>query len=646
MSDHCGTDGGRRATSLRSKGAEAPADVGPRLHVALVGSPNSGKTTTFNALSGLRAKTANYPGVTVSRREADVTIDGTALTLVDLPGTYGLEPVSPDEEVVVDALFGRIPGIDAPDALVVVADATTLERSMLLIAEVLELDRPTCLVLTMIDEVTARGGSIDLEALSAALGIPVVGVIGHRGIGMDALRTLLVEPQGWKRPVLPPPATAEERDAWTASILRRAVAPLDPDRRSRRVDALLLHPVWGVVVFAAVMLLFFQVIFTLAAPIMDAIASFMGWLSSGVGDHVPGLLGKFLADGVIAGVGGVLAFLPQIVLLFLMISLLEKIGYMSRAAFLADRVMGRFGLEGRSFVSMLSSFACAVPGIMSTRTIPDERRRLATMMAAPLMTCSARLPVYTLLIAAFVPSRTVFGPIGLQGLVLFGLYFLGALSGLLYAAFFSARTHAAGMVPMMLELPPYRRPTAKSVLIAVQDAAKSFLRKAGTIILLTSMALWALFTFPQVKAPDRLTGAEATSYQLEHSAAGRLGKALEPVFEPLGFDWQVNVALVGSLAAREVFVSTLAQTTAADGERALPDRLDDLRDGDGSLVFAGATVTAILIFFVYALQCFSTMAVLRRETATWRWPLVAFGSMFGLAYVGALAAHTIAGAFA
>jgi ferrous iron transport protein B len=612
-----------------------------RSHVALVGSPNAGKTTTFNALSGLRAKTANYPGVTVARREAEVTIAGTEMTLVDLPGTYGLEPVSPDEQIVVDALLGRVEGVAPPDALVVVADATSLERSMLLLAEVLQLGLPTCLVLTMIDEVAARGGSLDVDRLSAAIGIPVVGVIGHRGIGMDAVRSLLADPASWSRPVFAPPREAEARSAWSESVLRSVVAPLDPDRRSRRVDAVLLHPVWGVAVFVVVMLVFFQVIFTVAAPIMGLIAAFFSWASSSVGDLVPGLAGRFLADGVIAGVGGVLVFLPQIVLLFVMIALLEKIGYMSRAAFLADRVMGRFGLEGRSFVSMLSSFACAIPGIMSTRTIPNERRRLATMMAAPLMTCSARLPVYTLLIAAFVPNRSVVGPFELQGLVLFGLYVLGAVSGLLYAAVLSGRVEHGAAVPMMLELPPYRRPTARAVLLSSWEAARSFLRKAGTIILFTSMALWVLFTFPQVHVPPGLTETQATSYQLEHSAAGRLGKLLEPAFAPLGFDWQINVALVGSLAAREVFVSTLAQTTAAGSERSLPDRLHTLRDSDGSLVFAGATVAAILIFFVYALQCFSTVAVLRRETASWRWPLVAFGSMFALAYVGALAAHTI-----
>jgi ferrous iron transport protein B len=624
---------------------EQPTTTLRRVRVALVGSPNAGKTTTFNALSGLRAKTANYPGVTVTRREAEVVLGDTEVTLIDLPGTYGLEPLSPDEQVVVDALQGRVEGVEQPDALVMVADATSLERSMFLVAEVLRLGLPACLVLTMIDEVAARGGAIDLERLSKALGIPVVGVVGHRGIGMDALRALLVDPAGWSRPVLSPPVDSADVASWSASILGRVVAPLEPDQRSRRVDALLLHPVWGVVVFVVVMLTFFQVIFTLAAPIMDELASFFQWLSTTVSDAVPGLLGQFLADGVIAGVGGVLAFLPQIVLLFVMIALLEKVGYLSRAAFLADRVMGRFGLEGRSFVAMLSSFACAVPGIMSTRTIANERRRLSTMMAAPLMTCSARLPVYTLLIAAFVPNEVVVGPLRLQGLVLFGLYVLGAVSGLLYAAVLSSRTSSDHAVPMLLELPPYRRPTAKSVLLSTWEAAWSFLRKAGTIILATSMVLWVLFTFPRVAPPPGMTEAQATSYQLERSAAGHLGRALDPVFDPLGFNWQINVAIVGSLAAREVFVSTLAQTTAAGSEQSLPKRLETMQNPDGSLVFSAATVAAILLFFVYALQCFSTMAVLRRETMSWRWPLIAFGTMFALAYVAALLAHTVAEAF-
>jgi ferrous iron transport protein B len=340
----------------------------------------------------------------------------------------------------------------------------------------------------------------------------------------------------------------------------------------------------------------------------------------------------------------VLVFLPQIVLLFLMLALLEKVGYLSRAALLADRVMGRFGLEGRSFVVMLSAFACAIPAIMATRTIPSERRRLATMMAAPLMTCSARLPVYTLMIAAFVPNRSVVGPIRAQGLTMFGLYLLGAVSGLVYAAVLNATALRAPTAPVMMELPPYRLPTPRSVLLYVWDGAWAFIRKAGTVILVVTALLWVLLNIPSVTPPAGLTEAQAASYQMEHSIAGRVGTAIEPVFAPLGFNWQINVAIIGSLAAREVFVSTLAVTTASESEDALPERLQQLTTADGEPVFTPPTVAAILIFFVYALQCLSTVVVLRRESNSRRWPALAFGSMFAFAYLAALVAHTLVAA--
>ncbi|MCB0985215.1 MAG: ferrous iron transporter B, partial [Ilumatobacter sp.] len=432
------------------------------LHVAFVGSPNAGKTTLFNALTGLRAKTANYPGVTVSRREGRVDLGGRPVTLVDLPGTYGLDAISPDEQIVADALRGEIPGVDRPDAIAVVADAATLERSLLFMADVLRLGLPTSLIVTMTDELAVRGGSLDLELLAAAIGVPVVGVIGHRGIGLDDVRNLLGNPEGWTSPVLPPPAESGRRSAWVASVLRSAYRPPGRDRRTRRVDAVLLHPVWGVLVFVAVMLTFFQAIFTLAAPLIDGLDSAFNSLSALLKDHLSGWLGELLGDGVVAGVGGVLVFLPQITLLFLILTVLEKVGYLARAAFLADRLMGRFGLEGRSFVSMLSSFACAIPGIMSTRTIPSERRRIATMMAAPLMTCSARLPVFTLLISAFVPNQQVLGPVRTQGLALFGLYVLGAVSGLVYAGVLNMFALSGSAAPVIMELPPYRRPTLRA----------------------------------------------------------------------------------------------------------------------------------------------------------------------------------------
>ena len=542
------------------------------LVVALAGSPNAGKTTLFNALCGMRAKTANYPGVTVSRREGSVRTEAGEVTLVDLPGTYSLSPVSPDEEIVYRALTGHVEEVEPPDAVLVVADATTLERSLLLVAEVLALGLPTALVLTMLDEVIARHGRVDLDRLSLALGVPVVGVVGHRGIGMDAVRHLLEEPLGWDRPIVDPPSGGAELSGWVDSVLSVAVTQPAVDERTQRIDRVILHPAAGTALFVTTMALLFQAVFTVAAPAMDALDTMFVWLAGLVTDHIGGTLGSFLGDGIVAGVGGVLVFIPQIAILFTILALLEKIGYLARAALLADRVMGRFGLEGRSFVAMLSAFACAIPGIMSTRTIPSERRRLATMMAAPLMTCSARLPVYTLLIAAFVPHQRVLGPFGAQGLVMFGLYFLGGVSGLIYAGILNRTALRAPTSPVMMELPPYRMPTVGSVALFVWDGVWAFVRKAGTVILTVTAVLWLLLTFPRVHAPAHLAPAEAASYQMEQSVAGRLGSALEPVFEPLGFNWQVNVAIIGSLAAREVFVSTLSVTTASADEGSLPER--------------------------------------------------------------------------
>ena len=626
--DHC-TDGGTVAT--------IPDDAPT---VALIGSPNAGKTTVFNSLTGIHAKTANYPGVTVTRREGSVDIDGRHVRLVDLPGTYSLTPVSPDEEIVIEALEGHVAGVAAPDGLAVVVDATTLERSLFLVSEVLALDRPTLVVLTMVDEVAARGGAVDIERLSAALGVPVLAVVGHRGIGLDELRRLLAEPERWSRPVMAPPDDPAERADWVESIVRSTVTAPGPDHRSTRIDNVLLHPVWGSVVFLAAMVVFFQVIFAFAAPLMDLVDRGFGSLIDAVHRAVPGMVGDFLADGVIGGVGGVLVFLPQITLLFVLLALMEKCGYLARAALLADRVMGVFGLEGRSFVSMLSSFACAVPGIMSTRTIPDQRTRISTMLAAPLMTCSARLPVYTLLVSAFVPDRSVLGPLRSQGLVMFGLYLLGAVSGLVYAGVLHLTTRRGASASFVMELPPYRWPTWRGVAIQTWEGAGGFVRKAGTIILATSMALWVLLNVPQVDAPSGLPPAAAASYEMEHSIAGYAGQALEPVTAPLGFEWRTNVALIGSLAAREVFVSTISITTAAQDEDSVGDRMASITDDSGDPIYDGPTVAALLIFFVYALQCFPTIAVLRRETNSWRWPAIAFGSMLVLAYVGALVART------
>jgi ferrous iron transport protein B len=613
------------------------------LRLGLVGSPNSGKTTLFNALTGLRAKVGNYPGVTVERREGELEIEGRRVQVIDLPGTYSLTPISPDEAVVGRVIAGELG--PAPDGLVLVADACTLERSLLMIGQVLRRGVPCCLVLTMTDELHARGGRLDLARLERALGIPVRGVVGHRGLGLAALRPLLAHPERWSRPHLLPPESAQERAGWAASVLASALTQRPgPSRASEAIDRIVLHPLAGTLLFAAVMVVFFQLIFAWALPAMDAIDAAVGWAERTVHASLPpGLLADFLADALIAGVGSVIVFLPQIVLLFTLLYLLEDIGYMARAAFLIDRVMGRIGLEGRCFVSLLSSYACAVPGIMATRTIPSPRHRLLTILVAPLMTCSARLPVYALLIGAFVPAVAVLGPLRLQGLVLLALYLLGALSALAAAALLGRTLIRGGSMPFYMELPPYRWPTAKLIATQVWGSARAFLRRAGTVILTVSVLLWCLLSFPRTPAPAGATDAEARRYALEHSLAGSAGHALEPVLAPLGFDWKIGVGLLASLAAREVIVATLAQIYAAsDDATSLREALRHDADPEtGRPIYTPATVASLLVFFVFALQCMSTIAVMKRETNSWRWPAFAFGYLLALAYLASFATHRV-----
>jgi ferrous iron transport protein B len=625
----------------------APGPAGaPPLRLGLLGSPNSGKTTLFNALTGLRAKVGNYPGVTVERREGHAEVAGRAVVMIDLPGTYSLEPISPDEAVVARLLRGEVPEVAPPDALVVTADACTLSRSLLFVAQVLRLGLPACLVVTMVDELHARGGRLDLEALGSALGIPVVGVVGHRGLGLDALRALIGRPETWTLPVVPPPAGAAERAGWADSVTARALlATPAGDARTARIDRVVLHPLLGTLLFAAVMVLFFQLIFAWAEPAMNAIDAGVGAAQAALRAALPaGLASDFLADGILAGVGSVIVFLPQILVLFTVLYLLEDVGYMARAAFVVDRAMGRIGLEGRAFVALLSSYACAVPGIMATRTIPSPRNRLVTILVAPLMTCSARLPVYALLIGAFVPARKAFG-LGLQGLVLLGLYVLGAVAAIVAAAVLKRTVGRGEALPFYLELPPYRIPPPKLVAYQVWGAARSFLRRAGTIILLVSIVLWMLLAFPRHVAVAGETAEQAGRAQVEESFAGRMGHAIEPAIAPLGFDWKIGVGLVASLAAREVIVATLAQIYAVSDsdEGSLRGALRaDVDPRTGAPVFTTPTVAALLVFFVFALQCMSTLAVIRRETNSWRWPVFAFGYLLALAYGASLATHRLA----
>ncbi|MCH9708343.1 MAG: ferrous iron transporter B [Actinomycetia bacterium] len=631
---------------------DARTPDGPRL--ALLGSPNSGKTTLFNALTGLRAKTGNYPGVTVARFEGAARVGGRSLMVEDLPGTYSLDPMSPDEQIVVDVLEHES-DLTTPDGLVVTLDATTLRRSLGLLAHILQTEVPVCVVLTFTDELIRRQGAVDIAALRRALSVPVVAVVAGRARELGELRDLLPEPTQWQQPAVLPPTDTAEVSAWIESVLSAAhyVQP-QHDERTRRVDAVLLHPVWGTLIFFTTMFAFFQVIFTVAAPLQEGVEGFFGYLGGLVDQHVSNqMLGSFLSGAMLGGVGGVLVFLPQIALLFLMVSLLEGVGYMSRAAFLMDRVMAGAGLEGRAFVALLSSLACAIPGIMATRTLPSARDRIATMMGAPLMTCSARLPVYVLLIGLLVSPDIRWGPIGAQGAVMFALYLVGAISAMASAWVFSRIGRGHGpLLPFYMEMPPYRLPSLRSVLISVWEPSKGFLLKVGKIILVTTIVLWVLLNLParstevmSAAGVDPGDNAAASAYVIDNSYAASVGRFVSPVFEPLGFDWRINVGVLASLSAREVFVSTLGQVAAAedpdDPARALEQMTVQEGPRAGEKLFTPPVVAALLAFFLYALQCMSTVGVMRRESGSWRWPAIAFGYMFALAWGMALLAHTI-----
>lgn len=629
---------------------------------ALVGNPNAGKSTLFNSLTGMRVKVANYPGVTVARYEGAASVGPlhssrtTTVTVEDLPGTYSLDPLSPDERIVVESLAGE--GCERPDAIVAVLDATSLQRSLGLLAHLQRADLPILVALTHVDELLRRGGAIDAAALSAAIGHPVTFATAGDTRHLDQVRSLMAAVDHWVRPELPAPLDPVQSHAWITSVLT-AAGWREPgaDARTHRIDAILLHPLWGTIVFFAAMLTFFQVIFTLATPIQDWIEEGFAWLGGLARTVLPaGPLSSFVADGILGGLGGVLVFVPQIGLLFLMISLLESSGYMARAAFLMDRVMSRAGLEGRAFVAMLSSLACAVPGIMATRSLPSAKDRLATMMAAPLMTCSARLPVYTMLIALLIPSDARFGFLSLQGLTLFGMYLLGAIASMTGAWVFGrVFGGSATSLPLMMEMPSYRIPTLRHVLTNTWVPIKGFMRKVGGIILVVTIAMWALLNLPAasvhtMEAAGVDVGNEqaVATYQLEHSAGAALGHAVEPIFEPLGFDWRVSVGVVASLGAREVFVSTLGQIASASDPENPGEALAQMRWGpgahEGELLFTAPTIAALMIFFAFALQCTSTIAALRRESGAWKWPALAFVTFFVVAWGSAFIVRLLVGA--
>ena len=722
--------------SLQSEptpGIAAPAPV-----IAVIGNPNTGKSTLFNMLTGLKQKTANYPGVTVERHTGTISVADRQIALIDLPGAYSLAAHSPDEMIAIDVLLGHVEKLERPKAILAVADATNLRRNLFLVTQLIELNLPVVLAVNMVDLADKKGLQHDYLRLADQLGVSVVPVVATTGQGFDELRAALdrsIDATPQDRPLLLPDVHAGAHELWSRldstglhlseyEVERALIDARGPAERrfeytagekfvaeleelrgqlsagsslaameakarydlisdvldkvenhaeptptiADRLDRITNQPLVGVILFITVMATVFQAVFSWATPLMNQIDTITTWIGSMILAALPpGAVASLLVDGIIAGVGSVIIFLPQILILFAFIILLEDSGYMPRVAFMMDRLMRSAGLSGQSFIPMLSSFACAVPGIMATRVIPDRRDRLATMLAAPMMTCSARLPVYALLIAAFVPDRYIlYGLVNTQGLVLLGLYLLGIFGGIVTAMLLK-RTALRGPTPtFLIELPPYRLPKLRSVLLKLLARGRIFVTRAGTIIFTVAVIAWALAYFPRsqtiiddyseqrsvavttlqnsalAERIDELNQQEAAEL-LGHSALGRIGKGIAPVFAPLGWDWKVSAAVIAGFPAREVVVAILGTIYAVgDGnESTLISRLRQAKHPDGSPVFSLPMVAGLLIFYAFCLQCVATIAVMYRETNGWRWPLFAWAYMTGLGYIGALLVYQI-----
>lgn len=656
--------------------------------VALVGNPNAGKTTLFNALTGLRAKTANFPGTTIERKVGRAHVGcHQSVVIVDLPGLYSLDNGSPEEKVASDALHGRLSGHTAPDAALVVVDATNLERNLFLASQVLELNRPTVIALNMMDMAESDGIRIDVKKLRAELGCAVVPISARTGKGMAELRgemarlidNLGASASGCPEPVAMPVAVGapktfcgscrscpfQARYEWTESVSEKVMnaAAARRSQRTEKLDEVLTHPVVGAAIFTGVMLTLFALIFWAAKIPMNLIDHLFATIGASVAGIVPaGDLQSLLVNGVVAGVGGVLVFLPQICILFFALSLLEDTGYLARAAFVMDKIMRRLGLPGKAFVPMLSAHACAIPAIMSTRVIENPRDRLVTILITPLMTCSARIPVYAMVTALLFPNSPL-----KAALVFTGAYATGVVFAMLAALVFRRTILPGGSKPLVIELPPYRLPGLKTALLHTFDRAKIFVKQAGTVILLMSLVLWALSYYPKSSPPPAAVAMTQQAAQLDkageaqqanqlrvnadqltqqnslqNSFAGKIGHAIEPVIKPLGYDWQIGIGIVSSFAAREVIVSTLAVVYGVGGDSAdehhtsLYDTLRHAKRSNGAPIFNVATCASLLIFYILAAQCLSTTAVVRRETNSWKWPLFQIVYMTGLAYVAAL----------
>jgi ferrous iron transport protein B len=603
--------------------------------IAIIGPPNCGKSTLFNRLTGLRQKVGNFPGVTVEQRVGRTRLSNNReITLIDLPGVYSLDARSEDERVTRDVLNGQMPGVPKPDAVLLILDCTNLGRHLLLAASILSLKLPTLVILNMADDLESRGGSVDIAALSCELGAPVALISAAKGDGVEKVFQFIEGTSEGSAKVsaprieLPILQDIPKCRKWAQQVGQNGhyQAPAPP-LWTRRLDSVFLHPVIGPLVFTAVVVGVFQTIFSGAKPLMDGLTQLIQSSGAWLGGMLPDSIFKsLLIQGVWSGVGSVIVFLPQILLLFLFIGILEDSGYLARAALIADRTMAKFGLQGKAFIPLLSAYACAVPAIMATRTIENKRDRMATIMIAPLMTCSARLPVYTLLIAAFIHERPLVGHfLGTQAAVLLGLYVLGFVAAIVTARMLKSSVLKSERTAFVLEMPPYRWPTVRSLGLRLLDRSKVFLRRAGTVILTVSVVLWILAHLPlhDGKAPD-----------ISNSFAGMVGHTIEPVIKPLGFDWKIGIGLLSSIAAREVMVSTLGTIYGMEGT----EQSEGLQKALQSDLTPGGAV-ALLIFFAFAMQCMSTIAVVRRETGGWKWPAIQFAYMTLLAYLAAFATN-------
>lgn len=610
------------------------------LKVALVGNPNCGKTSLFNQLTGAKQKVGNYAGVTVERKEGFFSLaSGQQVRILDLPGTYSLNASSPDEEVTRRVCMGEITEEAHQDAFLLIVDATNLKLNLKLVLEMIALNRPVLLVLNMMDEARRRGININVQKLSERLGVPVVETVATRRSGVENLISALQQGQ-YDLPHLElntlnlnEQQHGQQIEAILADVMSFADAE---DKRTDFLDGIFLHPVFGLITLTVLMFIIFQAVFAWAEPFIGWIEEFFGWLGEKAGEMLgDGLLSSLVVDGFINGAGSVVVFLPQIIILFFFILMLEESGYLPRAAFLLDKLMFKAGLSGRSFIPLLSSFACAVPGVMAARTISDPRDRLTTIMVAPLMTCSARLPVYTLLIGAFIPDENVMGVFNLQGLVLFGLYMGGIVSALIVAFVMKLLRKDKSQHLLMMELPSYRFPNLQSVAIGLLERTKIFLKRVGTIIFALVVILWFLCTFPQ--PPEN-----ATMPAIDYSFAGMLGHLLQPIFAPIGFNWQIAIALIPAMAAREVVIAALGTVYSLSGadDDAIAEGLSSLIT-QGDLAWSFATGISLLVWFIYAPHCLSTLATVKRETQSWKITGIMTLYLFALAYIMSLLAYQI-----